>query len=161
MSLKDEKLEMKLNRILLGRNRKQTPQETNIMKKLILYSALVFSLTGTAFAQPSGGGHGGPPREDPCKTERQTYCKDSRPGHETDRCLREYISKLSETCKNHVNEMISRFEKFRSACASDEEKYCKNVERGPAHMKCMRENESKLSATCKAALPPPPPGNRM
>ncbi|PJZ77298.1 hypothetical protein [Leptospira neocaledonica] len=124
------------------------------MKKLILHSALALVLTGAIFAQPSGG----PPGEDPCKTERQTYCKDSRPGPETDRCLRDYISKLSETCKNHVNEMISRFEKFRSACAADDEKYCKNVERGPAHMKCMRENESKLSPACKAALPSPPPG---
>lgn len=126
------------------------------MKKLILYSALALSLTGTTFAQPSGG-PGGPPGEDPCKTERQTYCKDSRHGHESDRCLKEYMSKLSESCKNHINEMMSRFEKFRSACAADEEKYCKNVERGHAHMKCMRDNESKLSASCKAALPQPPP----
>ncbi|TGJ99983.1 hypothetical protein EHQ53_03965 [Leptospira langatensis] len=127
------------------------------MNLFIRYSAIALLFAGSVWAQPAGGP---PPREDKCRTERETYCKDMKHGPELHRCLEDNSSKLSATCKAHLAEMKDRHEKFKAACADDESKYCKNVDRGPAHMKCLRENESKLSAACKAALPPPPPDRR-
>ncbi|TGL63814.1 hypothetical protein EHQ64_04325 [Leptospira sarikeiensis] len=127
------------------------------MKRLILSGALILLFAVSISAQPGPGQGERPHREDPCKSERQTYCKDARPGPETHNCLKENLSKLSETCKTHINDMIVRMEKVKAACAEDEEKYCKNVEQGRGHMRCLKENENKISAACKAALPPPPP----
>ncbi len=138
------------------------------MNQFIKYLAIAFFLASSfgLVAQPGGGppsGGGGPGghREDPCKNERQTYCKDAKPGPETHKCLEDNLGKFSETCKTHITEMIARHEKVRTACAADEEKFCKNVDRsqgGP--IRCLKSNESKLSATCKAALPQPPPDHR-
>ncbi|PJZ64483.1 hypothetical protein CH371_17040 [Leptospira wolffii] len=40
-----------------------------------------------------------------------------------DKCLKNSLGKLFESCKTHVSEMLARFEKFKAACGSDEEKY--------------------------------------
>ncbi|EPG68100.1 hypothetical protein [Leptospira wolffii] len=125
--------------------------------KVFATSAILIA-SFSLFAQPSGGQP--PHREDPCKTERQTYCKDSRPGPESDKCLKDSIGKLSESCKTHVLEMLARFEKFKAACGSDEEKYCQGADNPREKMSCLKNNESKLSVACKAALPPNPPDRR-
>lgn len=94
-----------------------------------------------------------PHREDPCKAERQAYCKTATPGPDSDRCLKDSLGKLSESCKNHILEMLARFEKIKAACGADEEKFCKNSETHRDKMACMKEHESVLSSACKAALP--------
>ncbi|MBM9575850.1 hypothetical protein JWG45_01670 [Leptospira sp. 201903070] len=95
--------------------------------------------------------------KDNCKTERETYCKDSRPGPEIHRCLKENESKLSDSCKAHLAEMETRHKAAKEACANDEQKFCKESSRengGP--IRCLKSHETELSAKCRDALPPLP-----
>ncbi|EQA55246.1 hypothetical protein [Leptospira kmetyi] len=127
----------------------------SILKTFILGICFLPLLTAT-YAQPSGG-----PPNDACRTERETYCRDFRPGPEGHRCLKENESKLSAACKTQLAEREARHHAMKQACASDEEKFCKDATRengGP--MRCLKSHEAELSAKCKEALPPPPPGDR-
>ncbi|TGM58417.1 hypothetical protein [Leptospira adleri] len=121
-----------------------------LFRETVLIGIFLFPLL-SAFAQPNGG------HRDNCRTERETYCKDVKPGPEGHRCLKENESKLSASCKAHLAEMETKHKAMKEACASDEEKFCKdsNAEHG-GPIRCLKSHEAELSAKCKDALPPPP-----
>ncbi|RHX83831.1 hypothetical protein [Leptospira stimsonii] len=126
----------------------------NLLKTALIVGLCFLPLL-SEYAQPNGA------HRDNCRAERETYCKDVRPGPEGHRCLKENESKLSASCKSHLAEMETRHKAMKEACAVDEEKFCKDSTRengGP--MRCLRSHESELSAKCRDALPPPPPDKR-
>ena len=118
------------------------------MNKIFLFAILALTLTFSSFAQTA--------EEDPkpCKEDRQTLCKDVKPGQgRIIKCLKENEAKLSPACKTHLEEKTAEAKENHNKCKEDRKKFCKDVKPGEGRIiKCLKDNEAQLSADCKAVI---------
>ena len=113
---------------------------------VLLGIGVVIGLFSSADAAPPPG---------PCFDDRQKYCSDVKPGAgRIFECLDEHEAELSSACKDHIEKMSQKFQKFVDACSDDLAQYCPQVKPGQGRgLACLRDNEDKLSTECKSALP--------
>lgn len=120
------------------------------MKKIFLLGAMLVatSLAVTSHAKEDG----------PCKTDRETLCKDVEHGDgRMMKCFKDNEDKLSAGCKAHMAEkkekMKEMMKEISESCKGDVETHCAHIEKGKGRiMKCMKENKEKLSDACKAEI---------
>jgi hypothetical protein len=105
---------------------------------------LLFFCFGATAAPPPG----------PCFQERQTICKDVKPGAgKMEECLNNNMDKLSPACREHVQKMTVLWQSFNDACKDDLKQFCPQVKPGQGRgIGCLKGNMDKLSADCQKAL---------
>lgn len=98
---------------------------------------------------------------DGCKTERESYCKDVKPGEgRVLACLFAHQDKLSGKCEYALYDAAVQLERAVAAlayvvneCADDLDKHCSAVEAGEGRLlECIEKNDKKVSSRCKDAI---------
>lgn len=121
------------------------------MKKIILLSLFISLVT---FAQSDDGGGDDNGAEKPCKSDREKFCKDVKPGQgRIIKCLKEKEAELSPACKTHFETKVNQVRENHSKCKDDRKKFCKDVKPGEGRIiKCLKEKEAELSPACKEVM---------
>lgn len=94
-------------------------------------------------------------KKGPCRTDYERFCKNIKPGKgRIAACLKSHESELSQSCKNHIEDVKEKSAEFRKSCRDDVKKYCNGVRTGGGRvLSCLKSNRNSLSDPCKAFFP--------
>jgi hypothetical protein len=112
--------------------------------KIIIYSALLFAFSNSAFALHESS-HGA------CAKDAKILCAGvPHGGGAVMKCLKENEAKLSPECKAEGAKMKDAMKEVKNACHDDMSKFCGDMKPGKGRiMKCMKAHKNELSQTCK------------
>ncbi|MBU2573668.1 MAG: cysteine rich repeat-containing protein [Elusimicrobia bacterium] len=92
--------------------------------------------------------------ENPCKADKEKFCKDVQPGEgRIIKCLKEHEAELSAGCKAKGDELKKKADELKEACQADLDKFCKDIQPGEGRLaKCLKEHNAELSKTCSKKI---------
>jgi hypothetical protein len=92
-------------------------------------------------------------RGEPCKADREKFCKEVKPGHGLEQCMKQHEGEFSPACKERIAVNKEKAQEWKKSCKPDAEKFCKDIKPGEGRIiRCLRQHHAELSTNCGGFL---------